>query len=301
MKIISAETSLVGVIGNPIQHSLSPIIHNAALEKMGLDWCYLAIPCETKNLEIVINGLEAMKCKGLNITIPHKQDAIKSCKRISKLAQQIGAINTLIRDKEGGWVGTNTDIDGFIAPLKDTNWKSQKAIILGCGGSARAVFSGLNTLNFDEIIIIGRDKIKLDNFIKNMRSNFTVSKEFFPSIQGVIEKDSELIEYIKNADLIVNTTPVGMKRTKTKFNQSIEMPLGKEIWENLKSSATLYDLIYNPRPTAWLENGERYNCKIIDGLEMLIQQGAASLKLWSGFEEIPTKTMRIAAKKFLLC
>ena len=107
---ISGTTSLVGVLGDPIGHSLSPVIHNAALAEMGLNWCYLAIPCKSNDLTLVTDALKRTNCKGLNVTIPHKIDAIKLCNKINQIAKEIGAVNTLIPDKNNNWVGENTDI-----------------------------------------------------------------------------------------------------------------------------------------------------------------------------------------------
>ncbi len=299
MKPISGSTSLTGLIGNPVSHSLSPIIHNAAFAEMDLDWCYLAIPCEEKNLKNITNALINMNCKGLNITIPYKTNFIDICKNISPLANQIGAINTLIKNNTGEWNGDNTDVEGFIEPLKFNNWNSKNAIILGYGGSARAVAAGLKILDFKNIIIIGRNQMKLDDFMNQIKLNIFSEGDSIPNIEGIIENNTELIEYIKKADLVVNTTPVGMATVNKMNNYEIDMPLNAKIWDHLKKSATIYDLIYTPRPTKWLQNCKKITSNQIDGLEMLIHQGAASLRLWSGFTEIPIKIMREAALRHL--
>ena len=296
MKPISGQTKLVGVLGNPVRHSLSPIIHNAAFEEMGLDWCYLAIPTETKKLRNIANALLAMDCKGLNITIPHKEESLNLCQKITPLAHQVRAVNTLIPNKEGKWDGANTDIEGFIFPLKEKNWENKNAIIIGCGGSARAVLAGLQKLNFDSIYIVGRNKSKLERFMNSIKDNINQPSQLKNNINIILQEDLSLIEHIKNADLIVNTTPIGMSQN---TELGLTIPIGEEIWSHLKNTITLYDLIYTPRPTKWLKKGRSLDCTIVDGLEMLIQQGAASLKLWSGFEQIPIKTMKKAALKFL--
>ena len=110
--MISGKTSLVGLLGNPVDHSLSPIIQNAAMQEMGLDWCYIAMPCKPENLESVTKALRMLNCQGLNITIPHKQKAINICDHISPLAKKIGAINTLVPNKEGGWNGAGRPKEG---------------------------------------------------------------------------------------------------------------------------------------------------------------------------------------------
>ena len=117
------------------------------------------------------------------------------------------------------------------------------------------------------------------------------------SINSVHDKDKNIESYIEEADLIINTTPIGMDNQSTKQDN---IPLGSQIWDNLSSKTILYDLIYTPRPTKWLKLGQRKNCLIIDGLDMLVEQGALSIKLWSGFNNVPVETMKSSAKKHLM-
>ena len=297
--MISGETSLVGLLGNPVSHSLSPVIHNAALKEMGLDWCYVAMSCESQNLSIVTKALRELNYQGLNITIPHKQNILKICNQISPLAQKLGAVNTLVPNKDGGWNGLNTDVEGFLAPLKTDDWSKKKAIILGCGGSARAVFAGLQDLSFEQITVVGRKPNTLKNFVAEMNPKDSDNNNNSTLIKGLLTDEKELILEIKNANLIVNTTPVGMSSKKNSRKFSQEIPLEKNIWQHLQPETTLYDLIYTPRPTAWLSLGAKNGCKQIDGLEMLVQQGAASLKIWSNNDEVPIDVMRTAAKNYL--
>ena len=294
MSTITGKTNLVGLLGQPVNHSLSPIMHNAAYKEMGLDWCYLAIPCNKTNLKQVIKALRLINCKGLNITIPHKQEVLKACNSLTKIANDIQAVNTLIPEKSNQWIGTNTDIEGFLMPLKDKNLTGKSVVVIGCGGSARAVLMGLESLNVEKITIIGRNKNSLNVFVKNMKKLFSKSNT---SIEGVNNNKFNLIPYIEEADVIINTTPVGMN---SKEPEHENIPLGHEIWENLSNKTILYDLIYTPRPTNWLKIGQQKNCLTIDGLDMLVQQGALSIKLWSGFNNVPIKIMKSSAKKHLM-
>ena len=289
-ELINGDTSLIGVIGCPVGHSLSPIIHNAALTELNLNWCYLAIPCKKENFHLVIKALRAIDCKGLNITIPHKSIALNACNRLTSIAKNTGAVNTLIPDKSNGWIGSNTDIEGFLSPLKPTeNWQDKTALIIGSGGSARAVLHGLSTIKFSKINIIGRNQTSLNNLLLDIDK----AKLIKSKIQLSLNNDILSSQLIKDSNLIINTTPVGM------YPNNKEIPLGAKIWENLNENTTLYDLIYTPRPTEWLALGKHYGCKTIDGLEMLIEQGAASLRLWSNIEKIPTNIMMKAAIKAL--
>ncbi len=294
MSTITGKTNLVGLLGQPVNHSLSPIIHNAAYEEMGLDWCYLAIPCDQTNLEKVTTALRLIDCKGLNVTIPHKQEILHACTKLTKIANNIQAVNTLIPEKNHKWIGANTDVEGFLMPLKNQNLINKNVVIIGCGGSARAVIMGLSSLNIKKITIIGRNENSLGIFLKNMKSLLSKSNI---SIESVNHKKSNTAQYIQDADLIVNTTPIGMKG---KHIEQDNIPLGKDIWDNLSNKTILYDLIYTPRPTDWLKLGEQKNCLTIDGLDMLVHQGALSIKLWTGFNNVPIQIMKSSAEKHLM-
>ena len=294
MSIITGKTNLVGLLGKPVNHSLSPIMHNAAYKEMGLDWCYVGIPCEKTNLEKITTALRLMDCKGLNVTIPHKQEVLKACKKLTSIANDIQAVNTLIPEKNNKWIGANTDVEGFLMPIKDKNLIDKNVVVIGCGGSARAVVMGLNSLNVKKITVIGRSENSLNIFIRNMKELSTKSKV---SIEGINNTKLNVTPYIKEADLIVNTTPIGMN-IKKPDQESI--PLGTKTWKSLSNKTILYDLIYTPRPTNWLKLGQQKNCFTIDGLDMLVEQGALSIKLWSGFNNVPTQIMKSSAKKHLM-
>ena len=294
MIAITGKTKLVGLLGQPVNHSLSPVMHNAAYEEMGLDWCYVAIPCDRENLEKVTTALRIVDCKGLNVTIPHKQEVIKACNKLTKTANKIQAVNTLVPEKNNKWIGANTDVEGFLMPLKNHNLINKSVIVIGCGGSARAVVMGLNSLNIRKITIIGRNKNSLNIFISSMKN--LLSKNQI-SIEGIDNKEIDITSYIEEADLIINTTPIGMNGQKNVKNN---VPLGNEIWNCLSNKTILYDLIYTPRPTNWLKLGQKKNCFVIDGLDMLVGQGALSIKLWSGFKDVPIQIMKSSAKKHLM-
>ena len=294
MSTITGKTNLVGLLGQPVNHSLSPVMHNAAYEEMGLDWCYVAIPCDRENIEKVTTALRIVDCKGLNVTIPHKQEVLKACNKLTETANKIQAVNTLVPEKNNQWIGANTDVEGFLMPLKNHNLINKSVIVIGCGGSARAVVMGLNSLNIKKITIIGRNKNSLNIFITSMKN--LLSKNQI-SIEGIDNKAIDITSYIEEADLIINTTPIGMN---DQNNVKNNIPLGNEIWNCLSNKTILYDLIYTPRPTNWLKLGQKKNCFVIDGLDMLVGQGALSIKLWSGFNDVPIQIMKSSAKKHLM-
>ena len=287
--MIKGSTGLVGLLGNPVKHSLSPVMQNAALDAMGLDWRYLALPCEGAKLKVVLEGMHAVNCRGLNVTIPHKQSVASLCTELSPLAERLGAVNTLLPLAKGGWHGTNTDVEGFLAPLGERKlWQGKRAVVIGCGGSARAVVAGLQSLQLQSLHVIGRRAESLSQFVADLQEDDS-------PLHAVIDQDPSLRTVIEAADLLVNTTPVGMAQ----HGDPSSMPLGKELWDTLLPQTILYDLIYTPRPTAWLAQAADRGHRCFDGLEMLVQQGAASLRLWSGRQDVPVPAMRLAAEAAL--
>tara|TARA_B100000900_G_scaffold377607_1_gene361183 strand:+ start:449 stop:1306 length:858 start_codon:yes stop_codon:yes gene_type:complete len=285
--MITSKTSFLALIGNPVSHSLSPIMQNAAIKYLGLDLIYLAIPCKNEDLEIVINSLTKMNCKGLNITIPYKQKVFEICNEISPVAKKVQAINTLKLKDNKDWYGTNTDIDGFIYPLKNLNLIKKSSLILGSGGAARSVIQGLIDLKLSKITIISRNKNSLNELVTNFQSDI--------KIEGLLNTDTKIDNLIQETDLIVNTTPVGMSKN---INDD-EIPFGKSFWSSIKSKTIVYDLIYNPSPTPFLKFCDKKGCMIIDGTQMLIAQGAKSLSFWTNGLEVPFEVMHDALKKYL--
>jgi shikimate dehydrogenase len=264
-------------MGCPIEHSLSPVMHNAALaaraERLGhnfLEYVYLPLKVEPVHLEIALNGMMALGYQGFNVTIPHKQTIMPYLADISPLAQAIGAVNTVSR-QDDGWVGTNTDVKGFLAPLEALNrdWKNLEVCILGGGGAARAVIAGCHQLQCAAIHVVGRDRLKLQTLQESLQqTNLSVSIEIheWPALETLLPQ----------VGLVVNTTPIGM------YPEVGESPLGEAAIALLPFDTIVYDLIYTPRPTQLLEFAQRQGLHIIDGLEMLIQQGAVGFKLWTG-------------------
>ncbi len=302
--MIDGKTSILGLLGHPVEHSLSPAIHNAALYEMGLNWCYVALPSKTQHLKTLLRALRSVDCKGLNITIPHKQSVASICKELSPLAKELGAVNTLLPINDEEWEGTNTDVEGFLAPLisSEVVWESREAVVIGCGGSARAVVAGLQQLGLSKVTVISRRIERLQAFmnaIQQTKLSKTKPFEKTTSFEGYLESDPSLTKKLSCADLVINTTPVGMALYQENNLYKSEIPLGGKVWKSMKPKTTFYDLIYTPRPTAWLALGAEHGHNCIDGLEMLIQQGAASLRLWSGMKDIPVKVMREAAKAAL--
>jgi shikimate dehydrogenase len=286
--MITGKTQLLGVIGHPVSHSLSPLMHNAALTKLGLDYVYLPFPIAPENLERAIAGFASIGMVGFSITIPHKQAILPLLSEISPIAQAIGAVNTVTRQGDK-WVGTNTDVEGFIAPLQTTyyqDWSQKRAVILGNGGAARAVVAGCIQLGLAEIHVVGRNLQKLQAFHQSWQNS-----PFADKFQ--VHEWTELPNLLHQANLLVNTTPIGM------YPHIEESPLSSQEISYLPGDAIVYDLIYTPKPTKFLHLAEKQGVIIIDGLEMLVQQGAAALKIWLQQDTVPVNEMRQALQNHL--
>ncbi len=278
--LITGTTKLLGVIGDPISHSLSPVMHNAALEEMGLDYVYLAFPIKAAQLKTAIAGFTAFDLQGFNITIPHKQGIMAELAEVSPLAKSVGAVNTVWRDSNQ-WHGTNTDVEGFIAPLKrlDRDWSKTEVLCLGAGGAARAVVAACRELGCGKIQVVGRDAAKLQTFLASWDLPNL-------SVHDWVAIDSLL----PTANLIINTTPIGM------HPKAEVSPLSNGQAGLIQAGALAYDLIYVPKPTVFLQQAAGRGAMAIDGLEMLVQQGAAALRIWTGFGDVPVGTMMNALR-----
>ncbi|MBV8886840.1 MAG: shikimate dehydrogenase [Chroococcidiopsidaceae cyanobacterium CP_BM_RX_35] len=277
--MIGGKTKLLGVIGHPVEHSLSPVMHNAALAALELDYVYLPLPVKPEDLPAAITGFAAIGLIGFNVTIPHKQTILNLLSEVLPVAQAVGAVNTVWR-ADNGWVGTNTDVAGFLAPLRiryNRDWSQTVAVILGNGGAARAVAFGCAELGCAEIHVTGRNQAKLEEFKSSwVNSNLN-------NLQ--VHNSEQLPQLIPQATLLVNTTPIGM------YPKVEESPLRAAIMAHLPPNAIVYDLIYNPRPTQLLRQAEQLQLNTLNGLEMLVYQGAAALEIWLQ-QPIPVDVMR---------
>lgn len=256
-------------------------MHNAAISALDLDYVYLPFPIAPASLSDAVKGFEAMDLKGFNITIPHKQTIMPLLSKVTDVAQAIGAVNTVWRG-ESGWCGTNTDATGFLAPLQacDRNWRQAPAVILGNGGAARAVVAACHQLGCPEIWVVGRNSDKLQVFLSSWQTS--------PLRPNLLVKPWDTLDrLLPQAGLVVNSTPVGM------HPQIEASPLTLAQMQTLPQDAIAYDLIYTPRPTQFLKQAALLGLKTFDGLEMLVQQGAAALEIWIG-QPAPVEVMRKA-------
>jgi shikimate dehydrogenase len=278
---ILGTTKILGVMGFPVSHSLSPVMHNAAIAAMGLDYVYVPFPIPVEDLPAAITGLKAIQSvQGFNLTIPHKVEVIPLLDEVLPIAKAVGAVNTVKRVGDR-WVGTNTDVAGFLSPLKQLNcdWGNSPAVILGSGGAAKAVVAACLELGCPVIHVVGRDSKKMKKFHGAMTSqlhDYNLRVHPWTSIPHLLEV----------AGIVINATPIGMASDPNTPISETEMDL-------LPDQAIAYDLIYTPRPTKFLQIAAARGLKAIDGLEMLINQGAIGLEFWLD-QPVPIEIMRQA-------
>ncbi|MGF1499564.1 MAG: shikimate dehydrogenase [Elainellaceae cyanobacterium] len=284
--MVTGSTQLLGVIGHPVKHSLSPLMHNAAIAHLGINYIYLPFPVAPDRLSVAIAGFEAIGLCGFNITLPHKQAIIPLLNQVDNLAQAVGAVNTVWRT-DAGWCGTNTDVAGFIAPLKSlrSSWSEVAVVVLGNGGAARAVVAGCAQLGCPAIQVVGRNPEKLSQFLQSWQASPL-------AVPLSVHSWEDLSTLLPQAGLVVNTTPVGMAP------HTDASPLNQADWDAIAPGTVAYDLIYTPNPTRFLQQAGERGAIALDGLEMLVQQGAAALERWLQ-QPVPVAVMRQAARAHL--
>lgn len=281
--MIDAKTKFLCVIGKPIEHSLSPLMHNAAFKHLNLNYAYLAFSVDEENLEHAIEGFKALGFIGANVTIPHKVRVINYLDSLSEEAEQIGAVNTVKFQKENGKtkaIGYNTDAYGALKALEEAQAgvDNKKILILGSGGAARAIAFGLALKKKPkEIVILGRtfEKAKILAEKVSKFSKKCLAKHW---------NEENLKRSAEQCDILINCTPVGMH---PHVNSS---PVKKEL---LRKDMVVFDIVYNPVETRLLKEAKEIGARVIDGVDMFVYQGAEALKIWLGIEA-PVKIMKKA-------
>ncbi len=272
-----ANTELIGLIGYPIKQSFSPFIHNVAAELTGTKIIYMPFEVHSSNLKNAVRGMVALGLKGFNVTVPHKVKVVDYVNKLSEEAAVIGSVNTVVNEL-GKLIGYNTDVNGILDSL--TPHKSQisgnEVCVIGAGGSARAViYTLIRNFKPQKIYLVNRT----EQHAEALKQHFKSKMKF----DGIVTKElqqPDLINVLNNCSLIVNTTPVGMYPTSDDSVLSTADVFVKD--------QIVFDLVYNPVKTKFLQLAESKNAVTINGLNMLVQQAAKSFNLWTG-NEFPTE------------
>ena len=281
--MIKGTTKIAGVIGFPIEHTISPGIHNAAFAALRLDCVYLPFAVRPENLGRAIAGLSSLGIIGINVTIPHKETVIQYLNEISEEARRIGAVNTVVIKQER-LIGHNTDGKGFVQALKEEgkiDIQGKKVIILGAGGAGRAVAVQSGLEGAGELIIFDKEEERARRLSADIKRDI-------PQLRVETVSRNEIKPNLNEADILVNATPAGMKADD-------ELIINSQ-W--LLPRTLVFDLIYNPQETRLMQAARKRGCAVVGGLGMLIHQGALSFELWTG-KKAPLDVMKKAAKELM--
>ena len=264
---ITARTNVLCVIGHPIEHSMSPIMHNAALKDLSLDYVYVAFNIPPNDLKKAVLGFKMFSIKGINVTIPHKENIIPYLDEIDPLAEKIGAVNTI--KNEGKYlIGKNTDASGAKKALLDAGCEiaGKKALILGAGGAAKAVSFAISE-DLDAVYIANRTEKRAIKLAKDLTNKTTIKAV------GKNMSINTLKNLVNDVDILINTTPLGM------YPDIDGSPISEEI---LHSNLFVFDIVYNPLETRLLKEARKIGCKTLGGLDMFVNQGALAFEWWTG-------------------
>lgn len=279
MTTIDGQTQLVGVIGWPVAHSLSPAMHNAAFEHLNMNWRYLPLPVREPDIRGAIRGLASLGFRGANVTVPHKVSVISQLDSVTDAVQIVGAVNTIRVDRDTGKLeGLNTDISGFMTDLamNDIQLDSKcNVVILGAGGAARAVAAG--------IIRTGARITLVNRSLDRAQQLVTFLKIGWPQARMTTVGFDGLAKAADNAHLIINCTPLGMWPNMNESAWPEALPYPK--------SAILYDTVYRPLETKLMRMAGDGGARVLGGLGMLVFQGATAFEAWTG-KKAPIDVMR---------
>lgn len=281
-------TKIVGVVGHPIRHSFSPLMHNIAFEIGKLNYIYLPFDVPSNSLKDAIKGMIALGIKGFNVTIPLKEKIVPLLKDVSEEAGTVGAVNTIVND-DGVLRGYNTDVNGIVESLNEYKDEiaGQKVIVIGAGGAARsAIYSLIRNFKPGEIIIVNRT----EQIGESLKEYFS-AKMLFTELRSLPLVPPDLISVFRDSKLIINTTSMGM------FPEIDDS--ATTIGESFMKGQIVFDVVYNPVKTKLLKLAEAQGATIITGLKMFVEQGARSYELWTG-EKMPVDKVFKALENYLV-
>lgn len=266
---VNAETILTGLFASPSKHSISPIMHNEAFNKLNLNYTYLAFEVDKNNLKEAVNSIKTLNMRGVNLSMPNKKEVIKYLDKISEAAELSQSVNTIVNDN-GILIGYSTDGEGFIKSLEEENVfiKDKNITILGTGGASIAIISQAALYGVKEIYVFKKDtnwndqKKIIDNIASKTNCNITLHS---------LEDKNILKSKIENSYVLINATSVGMK-------EDVSLIEDKSFFRN---DLVVSDCIYHPAKTKLLKIAEEEGCKIINGMGMLLYQGALAFELWT--------------------
>ena len=276
---IKGSTNIVGLIGHPVEHSFSPPMHNAAFEKLGMDYAYVAFDVEPQNLKSAIDGAKSLGIRGLNVTIPHKIEVMQYLDEIDEVAGLIGAVNTIdFKDMKG----YNTDGIGAVRAIEEvTSIKDKNVVIAGAGGASRAISFYIAKYGASRLTILNRNVEKAQKLASDVSNSGLIDDVEADSI-------SEIASLLDDADILINTTPVGMHPNVN------DEPIASA--SDMHDDLVVFDAVYNPNETGLLKEAVKAGAEPVFGIKMLLYQGAESFRIWTG-ADAPVDAMEDALRK----
>lgn len=270
---IDAKTALCGLIGNPVGHSISPFIHNTLAEKLGINLAYVAFKVESGEVETAVKGAYALNIKGMNVTVPHKQEVMGALVEVDELAKNIGAVNTLVR-VDGGYKGYNTDYLGIKRQLAcgGIDIAGREVIILGAGGASRAVTFMCATTGASRVYLLNRSVDKAQKLADDV--NVYVGRD---CVKAMPLDGYRKLEGFGGSDkkyIVIQTTSKGL------YPDVEGTPIEDESFYDMVEAAV--DIIFNPSETRFMRLCREHGARAYNGLEMLLYQGVAAFELWNG-------------------
>ena len=283
--LISGKTKIIGIFGDPIKHTLSPHMHNSAFEHMGLDYAYLPFHVKDNKLKEAVESIRALNLRGVNITVPHKEEVMQYLDELDEQAEHIGSVNTIVNE-EGTLKGYNTDGRGYIRSLEEETGielENSNIVVMGAGGSARSILVALITKHPKEISLVNRTLSRAEKLVEEFQKHAPNTK-----LKALSATDGLFGHEIEEANLFVNTTVMGMS----------EVELPPVPLEHLPPRAVISDIVYSPINTPIIKEAEAMGFTVHRGIGMLVYQGAIGFELWTG-KAAPVSVMKTAALKHL--
>lgn len=283
MNLITGHTKLTGLLGSPVAHSISPLMHNEAFQQLGLDYVYLCFDVDETSLPTAVNGLKSCGIQGFNLTMPNKNKVVELLDELSPAAKLIGAVNTVV-NKDGRLIGYNTDGTGYMQSVKDAGYDiiGKNITVLGAGGAATAICSQAALDGVAKIHIFARHTSRFWARTQKLVDTINATLSCHAELHDQEDKET-LRTSVKESTLLLNATSVGMAP-----NTEASIITDSSLF---RKDLIVSDVIYNPQETRFLQLAREAGCPTFNGMYMLLYQGAEAFRLWTG-QDMPVALIK---------
>jgi shikimate dehydrogenase len=290
MKCINGRYRLTGLLGYPLKSSRSPRMHNISFSALGLEYAYLAFEIEDGHLEEALNAMKALHAQGFNVTMPHKQKVLAYLDEVDPAARMIGAVNTVFNDN-GRLVGYNTDGKGFVKGLSEEGFdlSGKRVVLVGAGGAGRAVGIQVALSGITAMTVFDVEADKVSELLETIHENIPTV-----TANGDVYNEAALVEAIQQADILIDCTPLGMDKVVTTADGKEENLIEQAILTNsdaLRPDLFVAHIVYIPLETKLIRMAKEAGCKTMNGIPMMIWQGAEAFEIWTG-QQMPVDVVK---------